>query len=79
MPTHSRDAATSHPMLGDIDAAVWTVRDDAENIVAEFRTEDEALTYGSCLANANPDECYSVVVGRWNPIPPWQTAKQVEA
>lgn len=65
------------PMLGDIDAAVWTVRNDAEDIVAEFRTEDEALAYGSHLANAFPDECYSIVVGRWKPIPAWQTPRRV--
>jgi len=66
-------------MLGDLDIAIWTVRDSNEGIVAEFRTEDEALSYGSRLANANPDECYSVVVGRWNPVPSWQTPKPVEA
>jgi hypothetical protein len=66
----------SHPKLGDVDVAVWTVRDSHEEIVAEFRSEEEALTYGSHLANANPDELYEIVVGRWKPIPKWQTPRK---
>ena len=50
-----------------LDIAVYTVRNDAGAIVAEFRTEDEAFAYGSHLADANRDECYTVVCGRWAP------------
>jgi hypothetical protein len=39
----------------------YTVRDQHDDIVAAFDTEKEAIEYGSHLANANPDECYSVV------------------
>lgn len=72
------DEKPDGPRLGDVDMAVWTVRNDAGAIVGEFRTEQEALEYGSHLADANRDECYSVVVGRWNPIPSWQTATPVK-
>lgn len=59
------------------DIAVYTVRDTDDRIVAEFRTEDEALAYGSYLANANPDDLYTVVCGRWMPSPEWIDRKSV--
>jgi hypothetical protein len=67
----------NHPMLADLDITIWTVRDDSGAIVGEFRTEDEAFAYGSHLADANRDECYSVVSGRWDVPNDFQTPRPV--